>query len=168
MAATAPAIAGDGFYFTMTGEGGALADYRFYSGTGTIVADNASVTWLGGRPGTNLNNLDPAWNDPTTGYFPISASFPTTPYQTAGAPGKAWLVLKLEVNGTAATVSCKRPGDANFAVIGSATVPATAVNPFIGFSDINTGQASPVADQFVLVDNLTVDNVAGVSEWSLY
>lgn len=162
-ALTTPSIAGDGFYFTMSGEGGATADYRFYSGTGTIVANNAGVSWFGGAGGANLNNLDPVWGDATTGFFL------SPPFQTAGAMGKQWIVIRLAVNGTAATVSIRRPGDVGFTNVGTATVPATATVPFIGFSDINTGLASPVSDQFVLVDNLTVAPAsASVGEWGLY
>ncbi len=162
-ALTAPSIAGDGFYFTMCGEGGASVDYRFYSGTGTIAANNAGVSWFGGALGANVNNLDLVWSDPTTGFFS------SPPFETAGAPGKKWLTIKLSVNGTVATVLVKRPADANFVAIGTATIPATANKPFIGFSDINTGLSAAPADQFVLVDNLKVDNApASVQEWGLY
>jgi hypothetical protein len=163
---TAPAIAGDGFWFTMSGEGGASVDYRFYDSSvapGTIAANNNGALWLGGAAGTNMNNLDPAWSDSSTGFF----KSPT--FENAGAMGKAWIVINLNVSGTNATLSIKRPGDAGFQPVATATVSATATNPFIGFSDINAGQASPVSDQFVLVDNLTIDNTAaGVNEWSLY
>lgn len=159
VALTTPSIAGDGFYMTMSGEGGALADYRFYSGTGTIAANNAGATWLGGA---FYNNLDLVWSDPTTGFFPSPA------FETAGAMGKAWMTMKLAVNGTAATFSIKRLTDSAFTTVATATVPATATKPFIGFSDINAGLPGFVTDQFVLVDNLTVDNTSAVNDWSLY
>lgn len=162
-AESAPSYAGDGFYFTTTVDGGALQDYRFYSGTGTIQRNDTAVSWLGGAAGTNLNNLDDVWDDPTTGFFP------SPPFQTAGVPDKQWITIRLEVVSNVATVFMKRPGDASFINVGTAPVPATATNMFIAFSDLNTGLASPVSDQFVLVDNLVIgDVVSSVETWSLY
>lgn len=169
VASTGPTITGDGFYFTMTGEGGASQDYRFYSGTGSIVRNDAAVSWLGGAAGTNLNNLDPVWSDTSTGFFRSPTDTVPGPFQTSGAPGKQWVTIRLEVVSNVATVYAKRPGDASFINIGTAPVPATATNMFVGFSDLNTGIASPVSDQFVLVDNLVVgDVVSSVETWSLY
>lgn len=165
---TSPSIAGTGFYFTMTGEGGAAADYRFYSGSGTIAANNAGVTWHGGAAGTNLNNIDAPW----TSFFPSATSTPAGTYESAGAPGKQWLKVRLTKIGTNATVAFKRATDADFVVVGSATVPGTANQPVLGYSDINTGAPNPIslaADNFVLVDNLAIDSVASsVRDWSLY
>lgn len=156
---TAPSIPGDGFYFTMSGEGGAAQDYRFYSGAGTIARNDAGATWHGGA---FYNHLDQVWLD----------FFTTPPFETNGAMGKVWITIRLTVNGTQAMVAVKRPADADFVDVATATVPATATMPFIGYSDINTGFSSTpaqVASQFVLVDNLNIDNVAsGVKDWSVY
>ncbi|CAN5318818.1 hypothetical protein BH09SUM1_BH09SUM1_21790 [soil metagenome] len=155
----------DAFYFAITGEGQATVDYRYYSGAGTVAANftgGTTALWFGGASGTNQTAVDPVW----TNFF-------TTPNsQTPGAPGKRWLTFKLTVSGTTATLSIKRVGDASFTDVAVASgVPATAVNPFVGFGDINSGQAAPVADQFLLVDNLLVDNGTGQTAagfWTMY
>jgi hypothetical protein len=60
-------------------------------------------------------------------------------------------------------------GDSGFTTIGTAAVPGTATKPFVGFSDINASAASPVSDQFVLVDNMVVDVApTAAQDWSLY
>ena len=160
---TTPAIAGTGFAFTMTGDGGAAADYRFYSGTGTISANNAGATWLGGAW---YNNIDAVWNDATTGFFR------GTQYETVGSPSKAWVTIKMTVSGTTCEVFVKRPGDAGFTSVATATVPAGTTAPVIGFSDINTFQPSTIAwaaDNFTLFDNLLIDNAAAsVPDWNIY
>jgi hypothetical protein len=161
---TAVSIAGTGFYFTMTGDGGASQDYRFYSGTGTIARNDAGATWLGGA---FYNNLDAVWIDATTGFFRD-----TLGYETSGAPGKAWITVKIVVNGTTCEVFVKRAGDAGFTSVATATVPAGTTSPVIGFSDLNTGQPSTIAwaaDNFTLFDNLVIDNVAAdVPDWHIY
>jgi hypothetical protein len=171
---TAVSAAGDGFMLTMSGEGGSLQDYRFYSGTGTIARNDAGVTWFG-TAGGNLNNLDQPWLD----FFPDpdndDTPTPTVgPFQTHGAPGKVWITVSLQKVGTTASIGIKRPSDTEFQWVGTATVPATATLPFVGYSDINTGvptDMSWVQDQFAVVDNLVIQDYvppSNVESWELY
>ena len=160
----APSFAGTGFFFTMTGDGGALQDYRFYSGAGTIARNDAGALWLGGA---NYNDLNPLWNDASTGFFGDAAK-----YETVGNPSKAWVTIKMVVSGTTCEVFVKRPGDAGFNSVATATVPAGTTSPVIGFSDVNPGQPTTIAwaaDNFTLFDNLLIDNVvAAVPDWHIY
>lgn len=161
---TAVSIAGTGFAFTLTGDGGALADYRFYSGAGTISRNDAGATWLGGA---FYNHLDTVWIDATTGFFRGALG-----YETSGAPGKAWITVKMVVSGTSCEVFVKRAGDAVFNSVATATVPAGTTAPVIGYSDLNPTQPTTIAwaaDNFTLFDNLVIDNVsATVPDWTLY
>lgn len=166
-AATTPTIAGTGYFFTATGEGGASVDFRFYSGTTNIAANNAGITFS--APFVNGNSgVDVNWQ----------TFFPQPAFQTLGAPGKAWVTYRMRVNGSTVTVAVKRVGDSAYTNLFVTTVaPTAAVRPFIGFSDINTGKpvdtanglgASEVLDQFVVIDNLSIANTAAVADWTMY
>jgi len=171
-------VTGDGFYFTMTGDGGAGQDYRLYSGTGTVARNDTGVSWLGGAAGANLNNLDDPWDAAGTGFF----NNDVLGYQSAGAPGKKWHTLRLRVEGSSAYVDIKRVGvDANFVNIGTATVPATAKRFFLGWGDINATRPTQgtflatdvqmMDNQFALIDNLTVENQVvptAAGDWTIY
>lgn len=167
-----PAINGTGFYFGLSGEGGAGQDYRYYQGSTTITRneivaapDTSFASFFGGaNPNfTTQTNLDNGSTGP--------AAFFTSPtFESAGTMGKAWVTFRLSKFGTDVTLAAKRVGDTGFTTVATATnVPASANIPLIAFSDINTGLATPVADQFVLVDNVSYSILASAeTSWSLY
>jgi len=168
---TAPSIAGTGFYFGLSGEGGFGQDYRYYVGTTTITRNDniaspavSSASFYGAAPSNSLN-LAPLDNG-----SPGSLAFFTTPqYETAGAMGKAWTTFRLTKFGTDATLSARRVGDTTFTTIATATGVPAALRPFFAFGDFNTGQATPVSDQFVLIDNISYSILASAeASWSLY
>ncbi|MCC6546661.1 hypothetical protein IT570_05785 [Candidatus Sumerlaeota bacterium] len=166
-------ITGTGFYFSLMAEGGASQDYRFYNGTSSIAASTttAGISWFG-FPGTDsvaaaYNHLNSNWQT----FFAAPADLPPGVFETAGAPGKQWITVKMSVAGSNVTIGIKRPGDTTFTTVGTATVVTGAVQPFVGYSDINTGQASPIGDfndQFAVFDNLSVQVVSDASGWTIY
>lgn len=160
-------VTGNGFYFSGTIDGGnGTTDYRFYAGSaGTITNQSTTAPTIWGTLGGNRASSDTPW----TTFFPSPA------FETAGAPGKAWVTWAVRVVGGTATLKLKRPGDVFFTDVATATVPAAATNPFFGFSDQNAnrviesgGTAGDLGDQFLAIDNVRVFNGSAVVDWTAY
>ncbi|MCX7717413.1 MAG: hypothetical protein N2111_03285 [Candidatus Sumerlaeaceae bacterium] len=151
---------GTGFYLTMTGEGGAAADYRTVIGAGNMALNQAATAWHGGA---FYNNLDSVWQ----------SFYQSPPYQTAGAPGKAWNTYRLTVNGSTAQLEVKRPSDTAFQLVAITNgLPAGLISPLIGHTDINAGVPTPLSlqlDNFSVFDNLVIEDLpTAAKDWKLY
>ncbi|MFH0795409.1 MAG: hypothetical protein V2A74_15420 [bacterium] len=159
-AAWPDATAFNGFFWTITGEGGAAQDSRYYQGTGAApVRDDTIPNWFGANA---LNNLDAAWQ----------AFFVPPTYETLGSPGKAWTQVEMVVNGSSVAVSLTPDGGTKTQVASfTASGAPTSGTPFVGYMDIFTSIATPPQDNFGLVDNLQILVPApstGAQNWSLY
>lgn len=182
------AATGTGYLFSISVEGGASQDYRFFNGTGSITrqdniaAPNTPVIWWGtNTPDTTpsdppVSNFFDSWQN----FFPdadtATLSTIAGTAEVEGTPGKRWITVRITVDNGIATIGFKRVGDTDFTQVGQTAV-AAGTRPFVGFSDINAGAPSPlslVSDQFVLIDNLTVEPlptpppVSAAENWAVY
>ncbi len=142
----ASAAPSDGVWFTVTGEGGAAIDYRAHVG-GTNNSPIALAFADGGLAASGATNANSA-------SFPFTSYFPAPAYQTPGAPGKHW--VQVEVSQTAANVLAWRM-NGNLVAQRTNTTAFTNGNIMLGFADLFTSLANPVADSFMLYDNVRVE-----------
>lgn len=154
-----PNAASTSFFLTATGEGGAGQDYRFYqgSGSGAPTRTDSAADYFGSN---QVDHGGAGWQ----------ALFPSSAYETAGAAGKAWTTVELNVTNGVITASMTPTGGTKTQVA-SFTPPATltAGHPFISYFDVFTSIANPTADNFALVDNIVIEVPdASVSDWSVY
>jgi hypothetical protein len=141
--AATSASTSDGLWFAATGEGGDSSDYRAYVGNpgGTQIDLTGSG---GGLVGSN--NTQTAFQ----------TLFPTTRFETAGAPGKNWVEVELRYTNNIVvwlmdgTVIAQRTNTSVF----------TSGNIMLGLMDVFPSIAAPARDSFVLFDNVRVENLA--------
>ncbi|MDK2973498.1 MAG: hypothetical protein PWP23_3253 [Candidatus Sumerlaeota bacterium] len=170
-----------GFFFAHTGEGGAGQDYRYHDGDGTNPTTGGNLGAAGGNEelanligqGANelVNNLDQAWLDT----FP-DTDFATTGYwETAGAPGKAWITYKIAILGGQVRVDLDLPDGSTLQYANwftpNAGTPMTGLLPYLGCFDNFSSSANPASDNFYLFDNLKVESIlaqASAENWNLY
>ena len=137
------ATASDGLWFAATGEGGDSSDYRAYAGNpgGTQI----NLTGSGGGL-VGSNNTQAAF----------LTLFPTTRFETAGAPGKNWVEVELRYTNNIVvwlmdgTVITQRTNTSAF----------TSGNIMLGLMDVFPSIAAPARNSFVLFDNVRVENLA--------
>ncbi len=141
--AAATATASDGLWFAASGEGGDSRDYRAYIGNpGSTQID---LTGSGGGL-IGSNNTQAVFQ----------TMFPTTRFETAGAPGKNWVEVELRHTNNIilwimdGTVIAQRPNPSAF----------TSGNIMLGLMDVFPSIAAPARDSFVLFDNVRVENLA--------
>jgi len=135
---------GNGVWFGASGEGGDSADYRSYIGAFT-------------GPQTNLTGSATAsglvGSNNTAAVF--QTIFPSSRFETAGAPGKTW--VEVELRQTNNIIVWLIDG----AVIAVRTNSSGFVtgNIMLGLTDAFPSIANPVTDTFVLFDNVRVENL---------
>lgn len=162
----------DGFNYLVTVDGGSGSDYRYGAGTAGYTNDNTIPNWNGDGL---INSSDVAWS----AFFPndgvANGGNPPNLATIAGCPGKQWVTVRLTVSdaGATRTVEFSRSGDAGAFTTVSTVSGGTGstANPCIGFGDIFTGSvASEPSDQFVVFDNLVIDDLVqlSVQDWTLY
>lgn len=161
-AAHSGATAFNGFFFTATGDGDAGQDYRYYEGAGAgPVRADAVPNWNG------ANELD-------HGAAGWQALFPSPTYETAGVPGKAWTVVEVVVNGGNVTAFMTPTGGSRTQIgswaYGTAASGAPMSGyPLVGYWDLFTSIASPAANNFMIIDNLSVtQGPTSVNDWALF
>ncbi len=126
----------DGYYFAVTGEGGALQDYRAYDGA-TMLPVSSGVYVSGGQ-----NQSDSFYQ----------SLFPSPPFPIAGTPGKQWVAVEIrQVDGEIEW----RLNNTPVAIITAPSV--VAGNVMIGYMDVFSSIASPAADAFIVFDNVRVE-----------
>jgi len=139
--APASAVASDGFWFAVAGEGGDSADYRAYKGNLAGTQTDLTATAL------------PAANNTAAFYQNL---FPAGRFESAGAPGKRWVEVELRQTNNIVlwimdgTVLSSRTNDAAF----------TSGKIMVGFMDVFASIANPARDAFVLFDNVRVENLS--------
>ena len=143
--------------YAFCGEGGfaaASGDYRY---TKSGVAANATANYNGAAETDHLQ----------AGF---AALFPEPTYFKAGCPGRQWTVVEIEVKPTDVKVYVTPTGGIRTLISTVNHAPnLTGGFPFIGYQDVNTSISAVPADNFGLVDNLSVtDLVSGVPDWSVY
>ncbi len=142
--AATSATSSDGLWFAADGDGGTTRDYRAYLGNLSGVETELIGT------GSGLSQS----NHATTIYQTL---FTTPPSETTGTPGKTW--VQVELDQTNGVINWKMNG----------TVIATRSNTsgftngtiMLGLMDVFPSIASPVADSFVLFDNVRVEDLTG-------
>ena len=141
--AATSASTSDGLWFAATGEGGDSSDYRAYVGNpgGTQINLTGSG---GGLVGSNHTQAA------------FQTLFPTTRFETAGAPGKNWVEVELRQTNNIilwimdGTVIAQRTNTSAF----------TSGTVMLGLMDVFPSIAAPARDSFVLFDNVRVENLA--------
>lgn len=135
----------DGIWFAVDGEGGTSRDYRAYVGNPAGVE-----TELIGTAASGITSADNA-------VAPNPSLFPAPPFETSGAPGKAWVAV--EVNQSNRIVTWKFNGT----VVAQRTNTTGFTNGTImlGLMDVFPSLASPAADCFVIFDNVRVEDLGG-------
>ena len=130
--------ASDGYWFAVTGEGGAALDYRVHTGA-TLSATDSGV-YVSYK------------QDSSDDYY--QALFPGGVYESAGAPGKQWVEVELR----------RQLGHLewriNGALIGKVEEPTgPAGTAMIGYMDIYSSIANPAVDNFVIIDNVRIERL---------
>jgi hypothetical protein len=132
----------DGLWFGVDGEGGVSADYRAFVGN-----PNGVQTELLG-PASGLTHSDST----NSSYQTL---FPSSRFETAGAPGKNWVEVEVRQVGTTitwlmnGTVVAQRTNSSAF----------TSGKIMLGLMDVFPSIASPSYQSFVLFDNVRVENL---------
>lgn len=147
--AAAPQPSSDGFFWAVTGEGGAAGDYRFYEGDGlgTPLRYTGAEGGMLDRDG-NGQYEDEGFNQNPASY-PLNFIFPSPKFETIAMPGKGWVQVELR----------QRDGLHTWLMNGYviAEKPASFLwisgSPMIGTMDTFNSVASPAAENFVLFDN---------------
>lgn len=154
----------NGFYFTLAGEGGAAQDYRYYDGNGgAAVGNNGALANFGGDGSVDHN----------AAFF--QSTFPSPAFETAGAPGKAWLTYEIVILNGSVRLSITKPDNSEVVLcnwfIPNAGTTLTGLAPHFGTADVFASLAVPASDNFVLIDNVKVEAIsaaASAGNWALY
>jgi hypothetical protein len=153
-----------GIIFALTGEGGAAQDYRYYDGNGgPAVGNNGALANFGGVGAIDHNEA----------FF--QSTFPSPAFETAGAPGKAWLTYELVILNGSVRLSITKP-DSSQVILCNWFMPnpgttLTGLAPHFGTADTFSSLAVPASDNFVLIDNVKVEAIsaaASADNWALY
>ncbi len=141
--AATSASTSDGLWFAATGEGGDSSDYRAYVGNpgGTQINLTGSG---GGLVGSNHTQAA------------FQTLFPTTRFETAGAPGKNWVEVELRYTNNIVVWLM----DGSVIAQRTNTSAFTSGNIMLGLMDVFPSIAAPARDSFVLFDNVRVENLA--------
>ena len=131
-----------GASYTVTGEGGALNDYRVYNAGTKLSPTDAGYA----APVDGTNNPDNHLNSYYANVFPTPAS------ETANAPGKQW--VQVEISQTGNTLTWKMNDDLIHTFTGAPVGPGTIM---LGYADLFNGSTSSPSDEtFVIFDNVQV------------
>ena len=139
------ASSSDGVWFTADGEGGSTTDYLAY--VGNFAGNPTLLSFATSGLNANGATTNDAAVEPT--YFPI---FPSPTYETPNSPGKHW--VQGEVNQVSNVLTWKLNG----IVVAQRTntTPFTNGDAMIGYMDIFPSLSSPLADTYVIYDNVRV------------
>lgn len=131
----------DGIWFGVDGDGGAQNDYLAF--VGNLSGMQTQLT--GAASGlVSSNHTNPTYE----------ALFPTTRFETIGVPGKNWVageidqtngVITWKMNGT---IIAQRSNSSAF----------TSGDVMLGYMDIFPSIASPLADAYLIFDNVRVED----------
>ncbi|MCP4248017.1 MAG: hypothetical protein GY778_13295 [bacterium] len=130
--------ASDGTSFAVSGEGGASQDYRAY--------DGASQYSLGSGVYAAVSQ-----DDTDVLYARL---FPAPEFESQGAPGKHW--VEVEVRQADGVIEWRLDGAKLATVTGA---PADSGSVMLGYMDPFTSIANPAADNFIIYDNVRVEQL---------
>jgi spore germination protein YaaH len=130
--------ASDGYYFAVSGEGGSSTDYRAYDGASEYSL--ASGVYVA----VSQNNSDSLYQH----------LLPSPEYETQGSPGKHW--VSVEVRQTGGRIEWRLNGTP-LAEVPNPSV--TSGNVMIGYMDPFTSLANPAEDNFIIYDNVRVEQL---------
>lgn len=131
----------DGIWFGVDGDGGAANDYVAFVGN----PSGSQIQLTGATSGlVSANHTSPTYE----------ALFPTSRFETIGVPGKNWVAG--EIDQTNGMITWKMNGT----VIAqrSNTSSFSSGDFMLGYMDIFPSLASPLADAFLLFDNVRVED----------
>ncbi len=139
----ASATATDGLWFGSDGDGGTTRDYRAYLGN----VSGTQTELIGATSGLTASNHAAAI---------YQTLFPAPPNESAGAPGKTWVSVEVDQTNNNLTVLM------NGTVIAQRTNTSVFINGTImlGLMDVFPSLASPVAESYVIFDNVTVEDLS--------
>jgi len=139
----ASAAATDGLWFGSDGDGGTTRDYRAYLGN----LAGTQTELIGTSSGLTASNHAASI---------YQTLFPTPPNESAGAPGKTWVSVEVDQTNNNLTVLM------NGTIIAQRTNTSVFTNGTImlGLMDVFPSIASPVADSYVIFDNVTVEDLS--------
>lgn len=157
---------GDGVWYGVTGEGGAARDWRSYVGDGFIIGPPLELQGLtGGFFDRDFDNVveQEVFTEPDSA--PLRLMFPRPTYETAGVPGKQWIQVEVRqrtnsfgthdvtwlMNGQ---IIATNSFDAYFQTNGN--IMLGAMDPFASI-------ATPGVDNFVIFDNIRVEDLSGAA-----
>ncbi len=140
----------NGWFFAVSGEGGAAQDYRYYDGSGSAAIGNnaARADFLG-----------------TAAYDHASFTgvFPSTLFPIAGTVGKGWVRWEVVFLNGQIRLSATRPDNVKLLLCDwftpNAGTPLSGLLPHLGTMDTYASLASPWQDNFVLYDNFKVESI---------
>jgi hypothetical protein len=162
----------NGWFIMMTGEGGqgASGDARYYSGTGGAPTINLATPNWKINGGTTLPTDMP--NAAGTAPATWDTVFASPNYPQPGTPGRQWVTWEIiqRQNGVV-TISVTPVGGVKTQV--ASWTQSSSGTLGVGFWDLNNGSvADPPADNFVLIDNLTLATAPAIStaaqDWQLF
>ncbi len=134
-ATNAPAT--DGIWFAVDGEGGSTRDYRAYAGNPAGVETDL----MGGASGlVSVIHTSPTYE----------ALFPANRFESIGVPGKNWVAG--EINQSNGVITWKMDG--TIIAQRANTSAFTSGDVMLGYMDIFPSIANPLADAFILFDNV--------------
>jgi hypothetical protein len=147
----------EGVLFSVTGDGGSSSDWRAYVAPGAPLA---------GDTGAYAAGTHTAVQNSTNEYYSVfgratapEAQLALFPEQegavSSGAPGMAWHEMTIEKRGTNITWFLDNLRIATITL----TNKEISTNIFVGFFDINAGNAGNKELRFGLVDNLVVERL---------
>lgn len=156
---------GDGVWFGVTGEGGAARDYRTYVGDGTTPGAPLELQGSAGgfldRDGDSIVEQE-VFDESDTA--PLKLMFPKPTYETAGMPSKQWVQVEVRQRtneDSTVTVTWLVNGYI-IASLSPDLYLQTKGNVMLGTMDPFDSIASPRADNFVIFDNVRVEDLSGV------
>jgi len=126
----------DGFWFAVSGEGGASDDYCVYRDA-TLLS-----TLAGGYAAASRNH--------TADFY--QTLFPNPPYETQGAPGKQW--VEVEISQRDGVIEWRLN---SMLVAIRLDTSLTSGNLMLGYMDTYASLADPAEDNFVVFDNIRVE-----------
>lgn len=128
----------DGYLFAVDGEGDSSRDYRAYDGPTEFLVESGIYAAGSQNHTASL----------------YQALFPSPEYETQGVPGKHW--VEVEVRQVNETIEWRLNGTLIAIVTG---LSETSGNVMIGYMDVFASVADPAADNFIVYDNVRVEEL---------
>jgi hypothetical protein len=143
----------DGVWFTVCGEAGATRDYRAYVGDPGLTPVELQGPDGGflDRNGDGIREVESEPGGPSQ----LDYIFPSPPFETRGAPGKRWVQGEVR----------QRDGVVTWLLNGFVLAEHSNLNNFtsgnimIGYMDIFASIASPKEQNFLIFDNVRVEDL---------